>query len=287
MFRPTIGIIGAGKVGATLARLWRKSEYIISAVYSRTEVNAQLLARFVDADVARSPNAVVMQSDLTVLSVPDDAIEPVARALAQDTYDGQKMVIHTSGAHSISSLQVLADSGVMVGSLHPIYPFADVESAIQGLSGAIFAVETVNTILHKWLLGLINAVDGQVIIIPEGQKALYHSALAIASNYTVTLYAIAEQLLVGLGADKSVVDQALNTLVSATIANIQAQGIPDALTGPLARADIGTIESHLEALSAQDSDLQLMYTQLARLSFPMLRARGVGTILLEEILKQD
>lgn len=290
MSRPTIGIIGAGRVGATLARLWRKAGYTISVIYSRTEEHAKDLATFVDAKVVMSANEVIRCSDLTVLSVPDDAIESVVVLLAHDvSLDGEipKAVIHTSGAHSVVSLQLLADKGMMTGGLHPIYPFADVDSALEGLIGATFALETNDTLLHKWLQDLVHTVAGQTIIIPKGQKSLYHSALVIASNYTVTLYAIAEQLLVNLGADKSIADDALNTLIRATIDNIQVQGIPDALTGPLVRTDIGTMESHLVALSAENSELQLLYKQLARLSIPMLKARDVNTTLLEEMLKQD
>jgi predicted short-subunit dehydrogenase-like oxidoreductase (DUF2520 family) len=124
-----------------------------------------------------------------------------------------------------------------------------------------------------------------VLRIPPGQKATYHAALAIASNYVVTLYSIAEQLLLGLGADQTAVDDALNTLVSATAENVRMQGIPSALTGPLVRADVGTIEAHLRALGQVDPKFVELYIQLARLSFPMLRARGVSPAAIESVIE--
>jgi predicted short-subunit dehydrogenase-like oxidoreductase (DUF2520 family) len=137
--------------------------------------------------------------------------------------------------------------------------------------------------LQQWLMELVHVLNGQIIMIPAGQKALYHAALAIASNYTVTLYAIAQALLISLGAERSVVNNALNVLVEATVENIRQQGIPQALTGPLSRADVTTIQSHLAAID--DETLRSVYKGLARLSIPMLEQRGVNVRLLHSILQ--
>ncbi len=181
----------------------------------------------------------------------------------------------------------LAARGVQVGSLHPAYPFADVERSIEGLPGAAFAVEAGDEPLLGWLLGMVAALDGRALLIPPGGKALYHAALCIASNYTVTLYAAAESLLVSLGADGADADQALNALMAATVENVRGQGVPDALTGPLVRADIGTIAAHLRALHGVDETLVAVYRQLARLTYPLLLARGIAPDDIERLLKQD
>ncbi|MBZ0277726.1 MAG: DUF2520 domain-containing protein [Anaerolineae bacterium] len=276
---PSIGIIGAGKVGSTLAYLWHQSGCEICAIHSRSEARAADLARQVGAAVCTSLNEVIDCSDLTVLAVPDDAIQSVAAALTVDDVRG-KAIVHTSGAHDASSLSQLVERGGMVGGLHPAFPFADVPAAIRDLPGATFAIEAESPLLHSWLVELVRRLDGQVLVIPPGQKAIYHAALVIASNYAVTLYSLAEQLLTGLGADTVVADRALNPLVAATVRNLQQQGVPAALTGPLVRGDAGTVRLHLNVLNALDTDLAALYSQLARLTFPMLRARGV---LIEEI----
>jgi predicted short-subunit dehydrogenase-like oxidoreductase (DUF2520 family) len=122
-------------------------------------------------------------------------------------------------------------------------------------------------------------------MIPPGGKATYHAALVFVSNYTVTLYALAENLLTGLGAEREAADQALNVLLGATVENLRLKGIPDALTGPLVRGDVGTLAAHLEAL--KDAQLVDVYRQLARLSLPMLTARGIPTGAVEHLLEQD
>lgn len=276
-----LGFIGLGKVGNTLARLWFNAGYRIAAVSSRNLDKAQKLAEQVDS-LPVSALEVIHHADIVFLTVSDDMIENVAQSLLKADWQG-KAVVHTSGAASLDKLQPLAQVGARVGSLHPIFPFADIETAIANLNGASFAIETNDDNLRKHLYQLVTALDGKAIIIPQGKKALYHAALVIASNYTVTLYAVAESILIELGADKETADNALNVLIEATVQNIVTNGIPQALTGPLSRADVGTIQSHLEAL--EDETLRTAYQNLARLSYPMLQQRDINPNLIEQVLR--
>jgi predicted short-subunit dehydrogenase-like oxidoreductase (DUF2520 family) len=282
----TVGIIGAGKVGGTLARLWHQRGYTIGAVFSRSAERAAALAALVDAQAVTCLQAVPEHVDLTVIAVPDDVIETVAEGMAGAAWSG-KAAVHTCGSKDASALAALAERGAMIGSLHPAFPFADVESAVERLPGATFAVEADAARLHGWLDELVAALDGRSLAIPPGGKALYHAALVMASNYTVTLYAVAEALLMGLGADRESADGALDTLLAGTVENLRDKGIPMALTGPLTRMDVGTIAAHLQALEAVDFDLTAMYQMLARLSYPMLTERGLAPEALERLFQGE
>lgn len=277
--------MGAGKVGTTLARLWFTHGYRIETVYSRTFAHAERLAQAVDARAVVSLDEV--RGDLLLLTVPDDAIGATAAVLAG--FKG-RAVVHTSGARDAGDLEPLAARGVAVGSLHPAYPFADVERAVAGLAGATFAVEANDAALLGWLRELVLVLAGHVIVVPAGGKVLYHAALALLSNYTVTLYALAESLLLGLGAERTAADAALNGLLAGTAENLRGQGIPDALTGALARGDTGTVVAHLKALDAVAPEIAALYRQLGTLSLPLLAARGMEADKIEHIeqlLKRD
>jgi len=283
MQRPVLGFIGAGKVGQTLARLWFEHGYRVGAVSSRSAASAEALARQVDAQVVPAAH-VPAHSDLILLTVPDDQISPVAEMLAQQNELTDRGFLHTSGAHEALLLAPLAALGAQVGSLHPAFPFADVAVALQRLPGSTFAYQAEDAILRAQVLDLIAAADGQALKVSAGQKPLYHAALVLASNYTVTLYALAEALLLDLGADHAAADAALNALVGGTVENLRQRGIPDALTGPLTRLDLSTVEAHLQALTSHQPRLAFLYLELARLSFPMLKARGVETAPIAALL---
>lgn len=282
--RPSLGFVGAGSVGGTLARLWQRAGYPVTAVSSRTEAHALALAQAIGAEAVASPEEAMQACEVLFLTVPDDAIAPVAAQLAGADLRG-KAVVHTAGAASLDKLRVPAQQGASVGSLHPAFPFADVETSLQTLPGASFALEASDLALQGRLIDLAEALHGKVLLIPPGGKAAYHAAMVIASNYTVTLYATAEALLQELGAEQEAISNALNAIVGATVQNLKAQGIPDALTGPLTRADVGTIQAHLAALP--DDLRRQTYMNLARLSFPMLRKRGVDVHAIEAILQDE
>jgi predicted short-subunit dehydrogenase-like oxidoreductase (DUF2520 family) len=282
--RPAIGVIGAGRVGTALAVWLHAAGYTVASVYSRTPASAQTLARRTGAVAFADAAAAAQAADLILLTVPDDAIGAAAASLAVADVRGHA-VVHTSGALDVSALAALAQAGAQVGSLHPAFPFAT-RAADMPLTGVTFAVEAVDARLRGWLVDMAAALSGHVLLIPPGGKAVYHAALVLVSNYTVTLYALALRLLAGLEADPAAAAQALNTLLAATTANIAALGVPDALTGPLVRADQGTIAAHLDALARTDADAAQVYRLLARLTLPLAQARGVDTDSIARLLEE-
>ncbi|HYO88597.1 MAG TPA: DUF2520 domain-containing protein [Candidatus Limnocylindrales bacterium] len=284
---PTLGIVGAGHVGSALARLLAAHGWRVAAVYSRTPAHAAGLAEAVGALPADSPSAVLAAADLTLLTVPDDAIAPLADTMAAAvaaTVTPPRAVVHTSGALGADVLAPLAARGLRTGSLHPAFPFA---VPAPSLAGAAFAVEAADDGLRADLLALVAALGGVPLIIPHGGKAQYHAALCIASNYAVTLYAIAERLLTGLGIPADAADSGLNSLMAGTVENLRLRGLPNALTGPLVRADVGTLQLHLRALRRVDPALVAVYSGLARQTYPLLQARGVAITEIERLLKEE
>lgn len=282
--RPSLAVIGAGRVGTALAVGLGAAGYRITGVYSRTPASAAALAQRSGAAVFASAAAAAQAAELILLTVPDDAVGAAAAALAGADLRGRG-VIHTSGALDAGPLAVLAAAGAAVGSLHPAFPFAT-RAVHAPLAGVTFAVEAEDARLRGWLLALVAALGGRALLIPPGGKAAYHAALVLVSNYTVTLYALGLRLLAGLGADPAAAAQALNALLAGTTANLGALGVPAALTGPLVRADQGTIAAHLDALDRADPEAAQVYRLLGRLTLPLAQARGVDTEPLARLLEE-
>lgn len=285
MARPVIGFVGIGKVGETLARLLHHQGYSIGAIYNRTHKYAQQLAPQIQSQAVSEIEDVLRQSDLIFLTVSDDAIQSIAGIVSQHPCTG-KAFVHVSGSRSLSILKALHEDGNMIGNLHPAFPFSSVDQSMQSLLGTTFAIQYSDDKLRHWLIEIVESLQGHIIEIPEGQKPQYHLALAILSNYTVTLYSVAHSLLSELTDDTMAINQALNTLLLGTTQNLIEQGIPDALTGPLVRNDLLTISSHLNAVSKQPL-LSQTYKNLARLSYPMLQARGIDINRIDDLLRQE
>lgn len=282
--KPTLSVIGAGKVGSALARLWYKAGYAIKTVYNRTPEKAIELAHNVNAHAVNTIDEAVNSADIIFLTVSDDALLPIVRSIKGLDLTG-KAVVHTSGVASLDVLSDLSKQGAGCGSFHPAFPFANVESAVETLSGATFAIEADTAKLQKQLRDLAEILEGRVILIPAGEKSRYHAALVFVSNYTVILYAVAEGLLKTFSSDQVAIESALMTLLRATVHNIDEQGIPNALTGPLIRADVSTLQKHLDTLD--DKLLKSTYINLARLSYPMLEQRGINSDIIEQQLQEN
>lgn len=272
-----LGMIGAGRVGTSLIRALHRRGYAVAAVASRQFDDAVALARLVDAQAAADPAAVVLAADLTIVAVPDDALSAVVGQIVETITTVQfppgRMVVHTSGGRDAAVLGPLAQHGARIGGLHPALPIAAPQEDLP--SDVVYAVEAADDGLRAVLHALVAALDGRAIVLPPGAKARYHAGLVFASNYGVTLYAIARELLRGVGADTGAADAALLPLMRGMLENISARGLPDALTGPLARGDAGTITQHLDALRAVDPALVDLYRALALATFPLLTARGL------------
>lgn len=285
MSSPVVGISGVGTVGETLARSFDAADYRIGGIYNRTHHKAKLLATDLNTIAIDSVKDFASHCDLILLTVSDDAIETIAYQLSKIDLN-HKAVVHVSGAASLDVLRTVQNAGAMVGSLHPAYPFSSVEVSIKGLHGATFAIESSHDVLRGWLIAMVKVLHGKVIEIPIGKKAQYHAALAIASNYMVTLYAVAQGLLMDISDDSEAVDGALDTLMSGTMQNLIEQGIPQALTGPLVRGDSGTLAHHLDALK-DNVLLYDTYINLAKLSYPMLSARGTDIDKINPLFRQE
>ncbi|MCK6578160.1 MAG: F420-dependent NADP oxidoreductase [Anaerolineae bacterium] len=275
MNRPTLGWVGAGRAASGMARALAARGWRIETVTSRDGDSARVLAESVGARATADPAAV--GGDLVILAVPDGAIAEVAARLAEPPASwAGRAVVHTSGATEIAVLEPLAARSAQIGGLHPAYPFSSDRTLTPPLSGVTFAVEADSDPLRAWLTALVDSLDGKLLTLPPGARPVYHAALVFASNYTITLIGLAARLMERFGASPDAAKGALDSLVAGMVENVRREGAVAALPGPLARVDLGTLAAHMRALGQLDSDTARLYAELARATYPILRARGVS-----------
>ncbi len=271
MDRPRIGFVGAGVVGTALARGLARSGHSVTAITSRSaERRSAIVDRFPGGRVVDTPQDVADAADLVFLTVPDDAIAPLATSIV---WSAEHAVVHCSGAASTDLLEPVTTAGACAGVFHPLQTFATAEQAERNLTGSAFGIEATSDELLGTLRVLAESLGGTPLAI-AGEKAIYHASAVVASNYLVALLDVASGLWEALGLSPKDGLKALLPLVRGTIDNLDAVGLPDALTGPIARGDLGTIERHLEALERLAPDTVPVYKELARRAIPIARAKG-------------
>ena len=266
-----IGFIGAGTTGTALAVRLSQKECPVVAVSSRTLSSAQKLAGLVpNCRVYNTTQELADVAELVFITSPDDVI---AQVCSEGRWRGGQSVVHCSGAHSVDILEPAKKLGAAVGSFHPLQTFADVNQAIENLPGSTFALEAEEPLLST-LKELTSLLNGSWVELKPGDKVLYHAAAVFACNYLVTLVKLALDLWQDFGVSPKEATRALLPLLEGTINNIDNIGLPNCLTGPVARGDLGTIERHLSALEAKSPSLLITYKELGLQTIPIALAKG-------------
>lgn len=259
---PPVAIVGAGAVGTTLARGFIECGYPVEAVLSQGKDDAEALAERVGASVADSSwNALPTTVRLVMVCVPDDAIAPVAEDLSGlDHPWNETVVAHTSGAKTAAALAPLARQGAATMSFHPLQTFPPgtppdaFENIVVGLDGDDQAVAAGKT--------LARALGARPVRLAPEEKARYHCAAALASNGLVALMAVVEEVFAGGEGASSALDL-VGPLVEQTWANLERGSPEGGLTGPIARGDDATVQTHLDALAAETPHLVPLYAALS------------------------
>ena len=221
----SLAIIGNGRLGRALSRALRAAGHPVDGPLGRC------------ADPG--------PSDVVLLCVPDGEIGAAASALPPA--EG-RLVGHVSGATTLEPL-----AGHEAFSLHPLMTVPGEGEAVFAGAGAAVAGSTPRALAAARRLA--EGLRMHAFEVPDDDRAAYHAAASIASNYLLTLEAAAERLL---GQDRSV----LVPLVRATVDNWERLGAGRALTGPVARGDEGTVTRQRDAVADRAPELLELFDAL-------------------------
>ncbi len=258
-------------MGTALAIRLNNRGYPVVAVSSRSHTSAEKLAQAINGCRAVNSNQTVADAaELIFITTPDGAIAPVVSEIRW--HRGQS-VVHCSGADSTETLEPARKLGAQVGAFHPLQTFASVKQAIDNIPGSTFALEAEEPLLTA-LKDLVTALDGTWIELKASNKVIYHAAAVIACNYLVTLVKLATDLWQTFNVPTNQATKALMPLLQGTLNNIDNVGIPQCLTGPIARGDTGTIKKHLNALKKAAPAVLSTYRELGLQTIPVALAKG-------------
>jgi predicted short-subunit dehydrogenase-like oxidoreductase (DUF2520 family) len=267
-----VAVIGAGRIGTAVAVLLDRAGHRIVGVSGREETRGRASAHLPGVPVLE-PAAAAAAAELVVIGTPDDAIEPTVAALAAAAaFAPGAWVMHLSGSLGLDALLAARDAGARRLALHPLQTFPDVGAALDGLPGSWIAVtadDEEGTRLGERLAGDLHGV---AFVLADELRPLYHAGAVFASNALVTVSAIAESVFTAAGVPDP--RAAMAPLQRASLAHVESLGPAQALTGPAARGDAGTIRRNLVALGRQAPELVPVYVALARSALQLAARSG-------------
>jgi predicted short-subunit dehydrogenase-like oxidoreductase (DUF2520 family) len=270
----TLCIVGAGKVGRTLARLWHDAHcVVVHDVLNRSQRSAEEACTFIGAGRAIASYSDMHPAAIYLIATPDDDIEQTCNALAATgLLNPASIVFHCSGAKTSAILHAAAHCGATVASVHPIRSFANPEQLITHFAGTYCGAEGDPRALA--ILGkLFAAIGGNMVAINSEHKILYHAAAVLASNYLVTLLDLAQHTYMEAGVAPDAALQLMEPLVRATVDNVFKLGPRAALTGPIARGDMATVRLQQDAMDVWQPKYGDLYRDFAKLTVELAARR--------------
>ncbi len=264
-----VAIIGPGRVGTLLAAaLSRAGLRVVAVAGGSSAARERICAAIAGARPYDEVVPAAQAAELVVLSVPDGAIEGVVTelALAEAVGEGDR-VVHVAGSLGLAPLRRAALTGASVAACHPAMTVPSGARDPEVLVGVAWAV-TANHADQGWAEQLVTDLGGDPFVVPEDARALYHAGLAVGSNAVGAAVATARRLLLAARVDRP--DAFLAPLIEASVTNVLEHGA-QALTGPVARGDVGTVATHLAAIRRDVPELSAAYRALAEATLAPLR----------------
>jgi predicted short-subunit dehydrogenase-like oxidoreductase (DUF2520 family) len=276
----TVAIIGAGRVGGAVGALLARAGMQVTAVATRSMATAELAREFIGAGAATTDIVRAASSaDIVFLATPDGAIRSACEAIASGGgFRPGTLVVHTSGAHTAALLDAATTAGALRAVIHPLQSVPSRERGVLTIPGSFVRVEA-DPGAEQAVRELVAALGCAELLLPgwrsDGDSAaLYHAGAVAVSNFFVALVDLGLRYYQALGADRAAALKAVLPLIKGTLANVEAVGVPDALTGPISRGDGETVRGHLDALARRAPELLTLYRELARHTVAVARDKG-------------
>jgi predicted short-subunit dehydrogenase-like oxidoreductase (DUF2520 family) len=286
--KPSLTIIGAGRLGTAMAIALSSVGYPIHALVSRRRARLKHSARLLDEAVS----LLVLEElrdvgQVVLITTPDDQLSSVAKHLSSINVDKRttRVALHTSGALSSKVLSPLSDRGWRVGSIHPLVSVSEPQAGAQLLVSAFWCLEGDRQALQQ-AGNIVKDLRGHSFSIKSSAKPLYHAAAVMSSGNIMALFDTALDMLERSGLKRDRAHEVLIPLLQSTMVNLIKRSPSQALTGTFSRGDVSTVERHLKALDAnQLRDARELYRLLGRKSLALAEEKGLDKTTARKIDK--
>jgi predicted short-subunit dehydrogenase-like oxidoreductase (DUF2520 family) len=284
--KPEVSIIGAGRLGTTLAVALASKGYSIRSLVARRRSSARKSAALLDGEteaLAVKQFNLLKPADLFLIATPDDQIPYVAAELAKRETKVKPTALHTSGALSAEVLAPLREKGWHTGSIHPLVSVSSTAEGVAALRGAYWSVEGDKAALR---LGkaIVRDLGGKSFSIRSEDKPLYHAAAVMSAGNVVALFDVALEMLVACGLTRKTARSILLPLIASTVHNLETKDPADALTGTFARGDVETVKRHIKALKRSKlADALELYRLLGERSLKLTKDHPQITRILKSV----
>lgn len=272
----TVALIGPGRAGTTIALGLLEQGWTVTAVAGRApDATSTASAAAILATRTALVSEVAGGAEVVIIATPDRAIEQAAQT-AEPSIEPGALVIHLAGSRGLDVFDGLLArrTGIRVGAMHPLQSFPSTTVGLERLEGSWAAIAgdpAVSEIAQ--VLGL------RTFEVPDSERTRYHTAAVVASNHLVALLGQVERLAAGC----NVPFEAFGPLVLGSVQNAFQLGPDQALTGPVERGDLSTVERHLRELDPAERDA---YRALAREAARLTGRRDTGLDRLLDDLRQ-
>jgi pantoate--beta-alanine ligase len=261
--RLAVGVVSAGRVGSVLGAALASAGHQVVATSAVSRASVRRAERLLPGVPLRSPDEVVTRADLVLLAVPDDVLPSLVTGLARaGCFRTGQIVAHTCGAHGVAVLDPAVEYGTLPLALHPVMTFTGCAEDVQRLATCSVGVTAAEGDEAAWSVGeaLVVEMGAEPVRVPEKVRPLYHAALAYGANHLITLVRDSVDVLRRAGIQPA--ERLIAPLLSAALDNALRHG-DRALTGPVARGDVGTLHRHLCELAEHAPEVADSYRALA------------------------
>ena len=276
--RPFLHIHGPGRAATSLAVILERRGWRVVSLSGGSASGAAAARAALAKDLPWAAFPKNLPHDVVLLlGVPDDRLSPAAEEVAEHApISPGCLAVHLSGGKGLDVLAPLRVRGARVGAMHPLRSFPSRSPGDADLSGALVAIETEDAEDQRLLERMAADAGGRGFRLRAEGRALYHLGAAVMSNSLVALADLAERTFRGAGVPPELALPGLLELARGTLANVERLGVREALTGPVARGDVGMLEAHLIALQEKLPADAALYLELVRAQATIASRRPDG-----------